>query len=102
MVEEDVRNVTAAENRRMPELIGQFLKAALELYDPHHFDGLISMDKVGRRIGLEDRELLQKTTRRLINTGLLVEDPDTEKIGLFRFSPEGLAKAQQLQQERSR
>jgi hypothetical protein len=102
MVEEDVRNVTAADNRKMPELIGQFLKAALELYDPHHFHGLIGMNKVGKRIGLEDRRLLQKITRRLINTGLLVPDPDTEEIGFFRFTPEGLAKAQQLQQERSR
>ncbi len=93
MVEEDVRNVTAADNRRMPELIGQFLKAALELYDPHHFDGLISMDKVGKRIGLEDRALLQKITRRLINTGLLVQGPDTEEIGFFRFTLEGLAAA---------
>jgi hypothetical protein len=94
--------VTEANHRSTSELIGQFLLAALDLYDPDHFNGLITMDKVGQRIGLEDRELLQKITRRLINTGLLVQDPDTEEIGLFRFSPEGLAKAQQLQQERSR
>ena len=75
-------------------MIGQFLQAALDLYDPQHYEGVISMDVVGQVIALEDRTRLLQITKALINTGLLVQDPDTEEIGLFRFTPEGLAAAQ--------
>ncbi len=79
-------------------MIGQFLQAALELHDPQHYDGLISMDVVGQVIGLEDRTRLLQITEALINDGLLVQDPytgeiGTDEIGLFRFTPEGLAAA---------
>jgi hypothetical protein len=87
--------VTEASHRSTPELIGQFLQAALELRDPQHYEGLISMDVVGQVIGLEDRTRLLQITNALINTGLLVQDPGTEEIGLFRFSPKGLAAARQ-------
>jgi hypothetical protein len=36
-------------------LIVQFLQAALELYDPQHYEGVISMYVVGQVMGLEDR-----------------------------------------------
>ena len=85
--------MTEANHRSTSELIGQFLQAALELHDPQHYEGLISMEVVGQVIGLEDRERLQKITRRLINAGLLVQDPYTDEIELFRLTPEGLAAA---------
>jgi hypothetical protein len=94
-VAQDVRVVTEADNRSTPELIGLFLQAALELLDFEHYEGLISMDRVGQVIGLEDRTRLLQITKALINTGLLAQDPDTEEIGLFRFTPKGLAAAQQ-------
>ena len=84
-----------ATHRSTPELIGLFLQAGLELYDPQHYDGLISMNVVGKVIGLEDRTRLLQITKALINTGLLVQDPYTEEIGLFRFTPKGLAMARQ-------
>jgi len=92
--------VTEANHRSTPELIGQFLQAALELHDPQHYEGLISMDVVGQVIGLEDRKRLLQITEALINDGLLVQDPytgeiGTDEIGLFRFTPEGLAAARQ-------
>jgi hypothetical protein len=93
VVEEDVRDVTEANHRSTPELIGLFLQAALDLYDPQHYEGVISMDVVGQVIGLEDRTRLLQITKALINTGLLVQDPDTEEIGLFRFTPKGLSAA---------
>jgi hypothetical protein len=85
--------VTEADNRSTPELIDQFLLAALELLDPQHYEGVISMYVVGQVIGLEDRERLEQITSSLIRTGLLVQDPDTEEVGLFRFTPKGLAAA---------
>jgi hypothetical protein len=85
--------VTEPNDRSTSELIGQFLQAAFELYDPQHYEGVISMDRVGQVIGLEDRTRLLQITKALINTGLLVQDPGTEEIGLFRFTPEGLATA---------
>jgi hypothetical protein len=87
--------VTEADNRSTPELIGLFLQAALELRAPEHYEGLISMDRVGQVIGLEDRTRLLQITKALIDTGLLVQDPDTKEIGLFRFTPKGLAVARQ-------
>jgi hypothetical protein len=87
--------VTEANHRSTSELIGQFLQAALELHDPQHYEGLISMYVVGQVIGLEDRERLEQITRSLINTRLLVQDLYTDEIGLFRFTPEGLAAARQ-------
>jgi hypothetical protein len=93
VVEEDVRNVSEANHRSTPKLIGLFLQAALDLYDPQHYEGVISMYVVGQVIGLEDRTRLLQITKALINTGLLVQDPDTDEIGLFRFTPEGLAAA---------
>jgi hypothetical protein len=87
--------VTEADNRSTPELIGLFLQAALELRVPEHYEGLISMDRVGQVIGLEDRTRLLQITKALIDTGLLVQDPDTKEIGLFRFTPKGLAVARQ-------
>jgi hypothetical protein len=90
--------VTDANHRSRSELIVQFLEAALELHDPQHYEGLISMDVVGQVIGLEDRKRLLQITEALINDGLLVQDPytgkiGTDEIGLFRFTPEGLAAA---------
>ena len=90
--------MTEANHRSRSELIVQFLQAALELHDPQHYNGLISMDVVGQVIGLEDRTRLLQTTETLINDGLLVQDPytgeiGTDEIGLFRFTPEGLAAA---------
>jgi hypothetical protein len=85
--------VTEANHRSTPELIVQFLQAALELHDPQHYEGLISMDVVGQVIGLEDRTRLLQITKALINGGLLVQDPYTDEIELFRFTPEGLAAA---------
>jgi len=90
--------VTEANHRSTQGLIGQFLQAALELHDPQHYEGLISMDVVGQVIGLEDRTRLLQITETLINNGLLVQDPytgeiGTDEIGLFRFTPEGLAAA---------
>ena len=90
--------MTEANHRSTPELIVQFLQAALELRDPQHYEGLISMDVVGQVIGLEDRTRLMQITEALINDGLLVQDPytgeiGTDEIGLFRFTPEGLAAA---------
>jgi hypothetical protein len=87
--------VTEADNRSTPELIGLFLQAAVERRDPEHYEGLISMDRVGQVIGLEDRTRLLQITKALIDTGLLVQDPDTKEIGLFRFTPKGLAVARQ-------
>jgi hypothetical protein len=84
-----------ANHRSTPELIDLFLQAGLDLYDPQHYDGLISMYVVGQVIGLEDRTRLLEITKALINTGLLVQDPNTEEIGLFRFTPKGLAIARQ-------
>jgi len=84
-----------ANHRSTPVLIGLFLQAALDLYDPPHYDGLISMYVVGQVIGLEDRTRLLQITKALINAGLLVQDPNTEEIGLFRFTPKGLAIARQ-------
>jgi hypothetical protein len=74
----------------------QFLQAALELLDPQHYEGLISMYVVGQVIGLEDGERLEQITKSLINTRLLVQDPYTDEVGLFRFTQKGLAKARQL------
>jgi hypothetical protein len=90
--------VTEANHRSTAELIVQFLQAALQLHDPQHYEGLISMDVVGQVIGLEDRTRLMQITESLINEGLLVQDPytgeiGTDEIGLFRFTPEGLAAA---------
>jgi hypothetical protein len=90
--------VTEANHRSTPELKSRFLQAALKLYDPQHYEGLISMDVVGQVIGLEDRKRLLQITEALINNGLLVQDPytgkiGTDEIGLFRFTPEGLAAA---------
>ena len=85
--------MTEANHRSTPELIVQFLQAALELHDPQHYEGLISMDVVGQVIGLEDRTRLLQITKALINDGLLVQDPYTDEIELFRFTPEGLAAA---------
>ncbi len=90
--------MTEANHRSRSELIVQFLQAALELHDPQHYEGLISMDVVGQVIGLEDRTRLLQITEALINEGLLVQDPytgeiGTDEIGLFRFTPEGLAAA---------
>ncbi len=88
--------MTEANHRSTPELIGQFLQAALELHDPQHYEGVISMDVVGQVIGLEDRTRLLQITEALINDGLLVPDPYTAytyEIELFRFTPEGLAAA---------
>ena len=90
--------MTEANHRSRSELIVQFLQAALELHDPQHYNGLISMDVVGQVIGLEDRTRLLEITEALINAGLLVQDPytgeiGTDEIGLFRFTPEGLAAA---------
>jgi hypothetical protein len=48
---------------------------------------------VGQVIGLEDRERLERITSSLIRTGLLVQDPDTEEVGLFRFTRKGLVAA---------
>jgi len=90
--------VTEANHRSTQGVIGQFLQAALQLQDPQHYEGLISMDVVGQVIGLEDRTRLLQITETLINNGLLVQDPytgeiGTDEIGLFRFTPEGLAAA---------
>ena len=90
--------MTEANHRSTPELIGQFLQAALKLRDPQHYEGLISMDVVGQVIELEDRTRLLQITEALINDGLLVQDPytgeiGTDEIGLFRFTPEGVAVA---------
>ena len=90
--------MTDANHRSRSELIVQFLQAALQLHDPQHYEGLISMDVVGQVIGLEDRTRLLQITEALINDGLLVQDPytgeiGTDEIGLFRFTPEGLAAA---------
>ena len=85
--------MTEANHRSTPELIGQFLQAALELRDPQHYEGLISIDAVGQVIGLEDRTLLLQITKALMNTGLVVEEPGTEEIGLYRFPPKGLPTA---------
>jgi len=85
--------VTEADNRSTPELIDQFLLAALELLDPQHYEGVISMYVVGQVIGLEDRTRLLRITETLINTRLLVQDPYTDEVALFRFTPEGLAAA---------
>jgi hypothetical protein len=93
VVEEDVRNVSEANHRSTPKLIGLFLQAALDLYDPQHYEGVISMYVVGQVIGLEDRERLDQITSSLVRTGLLVQDLDTEEVGLFRFTPKGLAAA---------
>ena len=85
--------MTDANHRSRSELIVQFLQAALELHDPQHYEGVISMYVVGQVIGLEDRERLEQITSSLIRTGLLVQDPDTEEVGLFRFTRKGLAAA---------
>ncbi len=85
--------MTEANHRSTPELMDQFLLAALELLDPQYYEGVISMDVVGQVIGLEDRERLEQITSSLIDAGLLVQDPDTEEVGLFRFTPKGLAAA---------
>ncbi len=63
------------------------------------------MDKVGHRMaqkGLlnekdkkDRRDLLKQITRLHIRLGHLAQDPNTEEIGLFRFTPKGLAMAQQ-------
>ncbi len=85
--------MTEADNRSTLELIDQFLLAALELLDPQHYEGVISMYVVGQVIGLEDRERLEQITSSLIKTGHLVQDPDTEEVGRFRFTRKGLAAA---------
>ena len=85
--------MTEANHRSTPELMDQFLLAALELLDPQYYEGVISMYVVGQVIGLEDRERLEQITSSLIRNGLLVQDPDTEEIGLFRFTPKGLSAA---------
>ena len=85
--------MTEANHRSTPELMDQFLLAALELLDPQYYEGVISMDVVGQVIGLEDRERLEQITSSLIDAGLVVQDPDTEEVGLFRFTPKGLAAA---------
>ena len=90
--------MTEANHRSTPEVIGLFLQAALDLYDPQHYEGVISMDVVGQVIGLEDRARLLQITETLIRNGLLVQDPytgeiGTDEIGLFRLTPEGLAAA---------
>ncbi len=85
--------MTEANHSSTRELIGQIRQAALDLYDPQHYEGVISMYVVGQVIGLEDRERLEQITSSLISTGLLVQDPDTEEVGLFRFTPKGLAAA---------
>jgi hypothetical protein len=47
-----------------------------------------------RRVEPTDEwEQLKQITSSLISTGLLVQDPDTEEVGLFRFTPKGLAAA---------
>ena len=89
-----------------PRLIKQFLLTAYALHDPQHdAEGLISMDKVGHRMaqkGLlkeEDKkdrdDLLKQITQLHIRLGHLVSEPNTEEVGLFRFTPKGLAMAQQ-------
>jgi hypothetical protein len=85
--------MTEANHRSTPELMDQFLLAALELLDPQYYEGVISMYVVGQVIELEDRERLEQITSSLIDAGLLVQDPDTEEVGLFRFTPKGLAAA---------
>ncbi len=90
-----------------PRLIKQFLLTAYALHDPQHAEGLISMDKVGHRMaqkGLlkeeedkKDRDDLLKQIRQLhISLGHLAQEPNTEEeVGLFRFTPKGLAMARQ-------
>ena len=90
-----------------PRLIKQFLVTAYELHNPKHAEGLISTDKVGHRMaqkGLlkeedkKDRRDLLKQIRQLhISLGHLAQEPNTEEeeVGLFRFTPKGLAMAQQ-------
>jgi hypothetical protein len=76
--------MTEAEHRSTPELVRQFLQAALELYDSQHVStrrGVISMYKVGSRIGLEDVARLKDIPKRLIKTGLLAQDPHTAESG---------------------
>ena len=64
------------------------------------------MDKVGHRMaqkGLlnekdkKDRDLLKQITQLHISLGHLAQEPNTEEeeVGLFRFTPKGLAMAQQ-------
>ncbi len=90
-----------------PRVIKQFLLTAYELHDPQHAEGLIGMEKVGHRMaqkGLlkeEDkkdrRDLLKQITKLHISLGHLAQEPNTEEeeVGLFRFTPKGLAMAQQ-------
>ena len=90
--------MTEADNRSTAELISQFLQAALELYDPQHYEGVISMYVVGQVIGLEDRERLEQITKFLIKTGDLAQDPGTDDVGLFRLTSKGLATARRLKE----
>jgi hypothetical protein len=94
-----------------PRLIKQFLLTAYELHDPPHAEGLISTDKVGHRMaqkGLlkeedkKDRDLLKQLTQLHIKLGHLAQEPNTEEeVGLFRFTPKGLAMARQWLSSRS-
>jgi hypothetical protein len=86
-----------------PRLIKQFLLTAYKLRNSQHAEGLISMDMVGHQMALlkeeEDktdrRDLLKQITKLHISLGHLAREPNTEEVGLFRFTPKGLAMAQQ-------
>ena len=85
------------------ELVKQFLVTAYELRDPHHPEGLLSMYTVGHQMSLlrrakdkKGRDLLEQITKFHIRLGHLVSDSNTEEeVGLFRFTPKGLAMARQ-------
>src|SRR3712207_919187 len=88
------------------ELVKQFLVTAYELRDPHHPEGLLSMYTVGYQMSLlrrakdkRDRDLLEQITKFHIRLGHLVLEPNTEEVGLFRFTPKGLETAQRWLRE---
>jgi hypothetical protein len=89
------------------ELVKPFLVTAYELRDdPHHPEGLLSMYTVGHQMSLlrrakdkKDRDLLEQITQLHIRLGHLVSEPNTEEVGLFRFTPKGLEMAQRWLRE---